>query len=212
MTTLCHCKDKICLPEICVFVVYGLNNKVQKVNIVPVVYVTSRSMISISVLSEVKYQRMCFMNCSWCLLICFTSDLRWHVFTHPWVGQLFWCLSHQTPSCSKRSATSCSGQRARRTRRSYILTDFNWGVRVMFVPAWPSATRWSGSFCRFGLPCGNWMSGIRGLGYLLASCTSCLHQESPKRANRHFCHPNVSPLTVKLISEKLISTDIHLSD
>lgn len=64
MTTLCHCKDKICLSEICVFVVYGLNNKVQKVNIAPVVYVTSRSMISISVLSEVKYQQMCFMNCS----------------------------------------------------------------------------------------------------------------------------------------------------
>lgn len=74
MITLCHCKDKICLPEICVFVVYGLN-EVKKTNIVPVVYVTSWCMIFVSVLSEVKYQHMCLLNCSWCLLMRFTSDL-----------------------------------------------------------------------------------------------------------------------------------------
>lgn len=126
-----------------------------------------------------QHQWMWFMNRSECLLIGFTSDLWWHIFTHPWAGQLFWCLSHRTPSCSKRSVTSCSGARARRTYRSHFLNYLNWGVGVAFVPARSSATHRSGSFCRCGPPYESWTSGIQGPGFLLASCTSCLPPGSP---------------------------------
>lgn len=64
MTTLCHCKDEICLPEICVSVVlWPKQDKEGKLcACMCVVYVTSWCVIF--VLSDVKYQHMCFMNYS----------------------------------------------------------------------------------------------------------------------------------------------------
>lgn len=144
--------------------------------------------------------RMCFMNRRWCLLICCCSDLWWPVFTHPWVGQWFWCLSHQTPSCSKRSGTSCSGQGARWASRSFSLMAssqacvfrlYRLGLQP-HVDQVPSVI--SVSLARIGC----WVFGVWG------TSGRHVHPASPKN---HLPEPaditDVTIMTVKLISDPL---------